>query len=287
MLGHLRACTLLSFGELASPNMLLSAFYFVTGLGHQAVMVFFVLSGYFVGGSVMSGLRNKSFTWGRYSLARLCRLWLVLVPVLFLTLILDHLGSHYNPQIYAGEYGAIFRSGPTIAKPAEHGFLIALGNLVFLQTVTVPVFGSNGPLWSLAFEFWYYVLFPLIAVPIFNFVHRSQSKACGKRWGIPLSVGQLLLGLVLIWWLPKPLLLAGLIWMLGLVVWAIARHSGVGAWTRSRLWSPISGCLFIATLVASKTESLLGSDFCVALAFAIWMPSLLGSWRRSRWWTAQ
>ena len=36
-----------------------------------------------------------------------------------------------------------------------------MGNLFFLQTIFVPPFGSNAPLWSLSFEFWYYLLFPL------------------------------------------------------------------------------------------------------------------------------
>jgi len=39
-----------------------------------------------------------------------------------------------------------------------------LENLGFVQTVSVPVYGTNGPLWSLANEFWYYVMFSLIAV---------------------------------------------------------------------------------------------------------------------------
>src|SRR5262249_53262489 len=36
-----------------------------------------------------------------------------------------------------------------------------VGNLLFLQTIFCTTFGSNGPLWSLSNEFWYYVLFPL------------------------------------------------------------------------------------------------------------------------------
>ena len=40
------------------------------------------------------------------------------------------------------------------------------GNLVFLQTILVPTYGTNALLWSLANEFWYYMLFPLLAVLI-------------------------------------------------------------------------------------------------------------------------
>lgn len=35
---------------------------------------------------------------------------------------------------------------------------------MFLQTRFTPVFGSNGPLWSLFNEFWYYVLFPALGL---------------------------------------------------------------------------------------------------------------------------
>ena len=48
---------------------MLKAFYFLTGLGHQAVIIFFVLSGFFVGGSILKNLENFSFK--RYFTTRL------------------------------------------------------------------------------------------------------------------------------------------------------------------------------------------------------------------------
>ena len=162
MLGHLRGFLFLDFAELDRAGVLTKFFYFATGLGHQAVMVFFVLSGYFVGGSVLSGLGNGRFTWRCYAASRLTRLWMVLIPALVLTLCFDLLGSHWNPGAYAGDLNARFMSGPTHIQPAAHDWLTLLGNLCFVQNITVPVFGSNGPLWSLANEFWYYVMFPLV-----------------------------------------------------------------------------------------------------------------------------
>jgi peptidoglycan/LPS O-acetylase OafA/YrhL len=41
-----------------------------------------------------------------------------------------------------------------------------LGNLFFLQTIFTPVYGSDGALWSLAYELWYYVLFALGVVAL-------------------------------------------------------------------------------------------------------------------------
>jgi len=174
MLSHLRAFLLVDFGGVPAPGLFMKVFYFATGLGHQAVMVFFVLSGYFVGGSVLAGLRKESFRWGGYAAARLTRLWMVLLPALVLTLAADWVGQRANPGAYAGGLNHVFMSGPTPVEPAALGPLAFLGNLFFVQTVAVPVYGSNGPLWSLANEFWYYLLFPLFAVSIWRLTRRTH-----------------------------------------------------------------------------------------------------------------
>jgi peptidoglycan/LPS O-acetylase OafA/YrhL len=43
---------------------------------------------------------------------------------------------------------------------ADHGWLTGLGNLAFVMTSYVPVWGTNGPLWSLKFEWWFYMIYP-------------------------------------------------------------------------------------------------------------------------------
>lgn len=56
--GHLRAALFVDFSQLSTPSLAQQVFYFATGLGHQAVMVFFVLSGFFVGGSILKSGAN-------------------------------------------------------------------------------------------------------------------------------------------------------------------------------------------------------------------------------------
>ena len=51
--GHLRSVMFVDYSNLQTPSLLQKVFYGLTGLGHQAVMVFFVLSGFFVGGSIL------------------------------------------------------------------------------------------------------------------------------------------------------------------------------------------------------------------------------------------
>jgi peptidoglycan/LPS O-acetylase OafA/YrhL len=61
MFGHIRGLFFLDYSDLAAPSPAVTLFYAVTGLGHQAVMVFFVLSGCLIGGSVMTAM--KRWTW--------------------------------------------------------------------------------------------------------------------------------------------------------------------------------------------------------------------------------
>jgi len=295
MLGHIRGFIFLHFGDLRSAGFLTKSFYFATSLGHQAVMVFFVLSGYFVGGSILSALSKDRFTWRGYATARLTRLWMVLVPALVLTFGIDLLGSHWSPGAYAGGLHASFMSGPASDQPAAHDIMTFLGNLFFVQTVSVPVFGSNGPLWSLANEFWYYVMFPLGAVALQG-VLESQ-----RRW---IALLQFLLFALLICWLPLPLVVGGLVWVMGTGVWWLLWKStrSEGEEGRSEIgkdslsarrdliwfcrgwaWRVIGGVIFFGALITSKMESGIGGDYVVGIAFALWMLALPGSWIVPAW----
>jgi peptidoglycan/LPS O-acetylase OafA/YrhL len=39
-----------------------------------------------------------------------------------------------------------------------------LGNILFLYKDYVPIFGTNGPTWSLKFEWWFYMLYPIFLI---------------------------------------------------------------------------------------------------------------------------
>jgi len=52
VIGHARNLFLQPYESIAFPSYLDKVIYFVTGLGHQAVIAFFVLSGFFIGASV-------------------------------------------------------------------------------------------------------------------------------------------------------------------------------------------------------------------------------------------
>jgi peptidoglycan/LPS O-acetylase OafA/YrhL len=279
LLAHVRGFVLQDLVELQSPGILTKAFYFATGIHHQAVMVFFVLSGYFVGGSVLEAISARRFSVHHYALARLSRLWVALIPALLLTLAFDAAGRATHPEAYAGSLRTAFMSGPEPGVGTALAPEVFAGNLLFLQTVTVPVFGSNGPLWSLANEFWYYVLFPLAAAAVVAFRTGFRPRRLLVGLATTTAFG------LLAWSLPWGLVSKGFIWLLGVVVWWTARQPRTMAIAGSFGWRLATSLLFVATLAASKTSSIVGSDLAVGLAFALWMPSLLGAWPKPGWWS--
>ena len=130
--------------------------------GHAAVMVFFVLSGFFIAGSVIRDDRAGRWSWRNYLVNRLARLYVVLLPGLLLTVAWDlgglaWIGDRPLPSDNAG--GMV----TSMAETRDRLTLPTLtGNVFFLQEVAVPTFGSNGSLWSLTNEWWYYVMFPCL-----------------------------------------------------------------------------------------------------------------------------
>jgi len=150
-------------------------------VSHVAVIVFFVLSGFLVGGSVLRTMRKGSFSWKKYLFQRLTRLWVVLIPALLLGAALDTCGMHLlHSQL------DIYRAGPYIAPviAGRYTFSAFVGSVFFLQGIVTPLFGTNGPLWSLSYEFWFYIFFPLLVTVLLG-SKRTQVRVPA---GILLSV---------------------------------------------------------------------------------------------------
>ena len=132
----------------------------------EAVILFFVLSGYLVGGSVLRLVRTERWSWAGYLSRRLTRLYAVLVPAIVLGLCFDHLGLHLfgAASIYGAPAGLDLV--PTANLSARLAPSVVLGNLLFLQGLRAPILGSNVALWSLSCEFWYYIAFPLAVLAL-------------------------------------------------------------------------------------------------------------------------
>ena len=145
--GHLRAFVFVSYSSLPDPEIGAQIFYFLTGLGHQAVVIFFVLSGFLVGGKALDAMLAQRWSWRRYVLRRATRLLIVVVPALVLTFVLDRIGLALTDGAgYDGSLYWMYVSGPAPSEPLDHTLVTFLGNIAFLQMIAVPVFGTNGPM---------------------------------------------------------------------------------------------------------------------------------------------
>lgn len=146
---HTRQQFFYDLDQLKNPSLFEKGFYFFTAFGQEAVRIFFVLSGFFIGLSVLKAIKSGRWSWHSYLTSRLTRLLLVLYPALLLCAFWDKTGiSLFGTQSYGSN---------SLRFTLEN----ALGNAVFLQRIIVEPFGTNDPLWSLSYEFWYYLLFPL------------------------------------------------------------------------------------------------------------------------------
>jgi peptidoglycan/LPS O-acetylase OafA/YrhL len=184
--------------KVAVPNLAAGA----NSIGHEAVMVFFVLSGLLVGGSVLKQMKKNRWSWKDYLLKRMTRLWIVLIPALVLGAILDHAGMHMfsNPHsIYSAPPGQGLVT-TNLSRRYSPGIL--LGNLVFLQNRFVPTAGSNVALWSLTNEFWYYIAFPFLLLGFGGKIAIWKRAICAAAFaGILTGIGANASRLFLVWML--------------------------------------------------------------------------------------
>lgn len=237
---HLRAQLYVGFRTVAHPPLAFQAMAFVTGFAHLAVVVFFVLSGWLVGGSLL----NKTDTpgaLGHYAVDRVSRLWIVLVPTFAVIVLLRLLAGWLDPS--QAEFSAA----------GEYSLGAFLGNLVGLQRLLVPPFGGDFPLWSLSNETWYYVLFPLLVTVFWSRLLAARIAAIAAM----LVIAHLLTNAILLYFT---------IWLLG------------AACTRVRLETTVLvRCLFIALFAGlaayfrlkGKSDGMDSSTFVQDFVFSI------------------
>jgi peptidoglycan/LPS O-acetylase OafA/YrhL len=255
VVSHVRALLIVPYAEAEGRGLGDLLLFTLGGLGHECVIIFFVLSGYFVGGSAFAAMRDGRFSWGDYGAARLARLWTVLVPALILTALLDAAGAALGPPgAYDGALAAIIPSGPTQAEPADHSLSTFFGNLIFLQTVATPVFGSNRALWSLSNEACYYLAFPLVAFGLMRRAGKARFAFAGA-------------GLVVLASAPMEMALLGVPWLAG--AFAAARPAA-----RAPLRALLATAATMAAIGFAHASRTLSSDILLGCVVAFWLRDL-------------
>jgi peptidoglycan/LPS O-acetylase OafA/YrhL len=287
---HVRYRFFFDYANVTAPDWFARGYYALTAFGHDAVMIFFVLSGYFISASVFRDEAAQRWSTKRYAVNRATRLYLVLLPGLLLTAFWDRLGLEIFPDnpVYSGE-----------PRPWSHDFFPVadrltsetfVANACFLQMTSPPhlesdgslsppfgsrpplfrPFGSNEPLWSLSFEFWYYVLFPLAWF------------ALVRPAGLRQSIVRLALFGVLLVALGKNIALDFPIWLLGTGVcllpqirWLKGKHSPLTTGIALALFGGVMAATHVGAVKRLLFNSELLVDYVLGISFALLLYFLL------------
>lgn len=261
LIEHGRNLMFVPWRDLTVPRGPWFPFYLLSGAGHQAVVIFFLLSGYLISSSIFRARARGQWSWRSYSEHRLVRLWIVLLPALVLGLLLDNIGSRLPRAewLYFGDHA----SG-MLQNAAQHlGWFDFAGNAVFLQTIFVNTLGTNGALWSLSNEFWYYVLFPLALI--------SLRGPAGPFRRVLFGVVAIIVGITI----GRPIMSAFPIWLLG------AALNFVNPKILSR-WLLIPVLPAFLALFFVRTSLGLARDYALAAVSFLLLAILLGLRQRAK-----
>lgn len=130
--------------------------------GHAAVLFFFVLSGFAIHLSYAARIKKDAaapFDYGNYLLRRARRIYPPFLLAVLVTYLLDRVGMAQGYAIYVQKtpYEVINNN-----FVPDHSLPTLLGNLAFLMRNVVPTWGMNTPLWSLSYEWWFYMVYPAL-----------------------------------------------------------------------------------------------------------------------------
>lgn len=128
-----------------------------------SVMVFFVLSGFLIGKSVYNNsAKNGAFDIVQYGRDRALRLYPPLIAALVLMVLIAAVAPLFFPS---GTHSLLSIPGVTFVR-SEYTVVAKelFGALTFLNGFKTNTPTVNGPLWSLSYEAWYYVLAGALAI---------------------------------------------------------------------------------------------------------------------------
>jgi peptidoglycan/LPS O-acetylase OafA/YrhL len=255
-IGHVRNLLFVDYGAVAHPSLPLKFFYALTGLGHEAVIAFFVISGYLVGGGlILRGATRASLP--DYFIHRFSRIYIVLLPALAITALFDLLGGLGQPSLYNQPGWATVLDFSAAERDDAFTFLC---NVINLQDAFCPSFGSNGPLWSLAYEWFYYLTFPCVLAWSTGLQQQGPTLRS-------ITIGALAI-LALTWLFPKYIAYYP-IWLMGVAARLIALRCPLSPYWAYTALAALPALLALARphiYPALVTDSLIGVALAVILS---------------------
>lgn len=169
LFGHTRGLFFQSISLVENPGFFTRLFYLATGSHREGVALFFAISGFLVGGAVWRRMAEKRFDAKSYFISRFVRIYLVLLPSFILIAALAWVGSNYLADT------RFYGERPLFPIMVHNDWTVGqmVCNLASMQSILCEHWGQNPPLWSLGFEWMFYLVAPIILGICF---------ADAKRW---------------------------------------------------------------------------------------------------------
>jgi peptidoglycan/LPS O-acetylase OafA/YrhL len=218
---------------------------YIAELRGVAVTMFFVVSGYLVGGSVLE--RAGAFDFKQYALSRFVRIYIVLAPAIILILALDIAAGALWPG--SPVYNSVWPSGVLGDTPIyeRYGVLNWVATILSLENFVGRPLGSGGALWSLGYEWVFYFVMPILVL---------GGRRINATWGPYAAIGLALVVLVVTRQLFTAMFFG--IWIAGAVArmlwlkrqtWVLVRFGGALLATAGVLTAPFFGGKIASVLV--------------------------------------
>jgi len=128
--------------------------YTLGSYGHEAVLFFFLLSGFSIHYSSLDRSLNTSKGLINYYYLRFRRIYPIYLLAIVLTLSLLFLGYYLFPSPFEKEI-------KELTVPVTFYNLIFLADRFYIEGIISRTIPINGPLWSLSYEVVYYFVYPL------------------------------------------------------------------------------------------------------------------------------
>jgi|GEM_PF-3191974 len=190
----------------------------------ESVAVFFVLSGFLVGGQIVKDNKQDTFSWTDFLVKRISRLWTVLIPGLLFTWLVWEI-------VVTGTARDGFGLQPTLVE----GFY----NAIFMQEVVCPPFANNAALWSISYEFWFYLVFAAGMISLFDAARGRYKRAMLNCAVVVASTA--IFGLKLYVLIPA--------WLVGVAIaWLFSESSAVYIMLSRRAYVLVALSIFAITL---------------------------------------
>lgn len=257
LIGHIRERFFGGYGPDVTgiPDVFIKIFYVLFGMGTQAVMCFFVMSGLLIAPKFLKGRTIDGAYLGDYTLARLSRLYVVAIPALLISMAVAKLS-----MIQFGQFPTVF------GDQCSPGIKDLAINLAFLSKAFYPVICSNAPFWSIHNETFYYALFPVLVLSLVS---------PRPMWRLVSGAILAVAAIALIAFDPVDIhntLLLFPIWILGGMTLALPRPKG-GSW----FWGIMTVIAVIVPNLLPFKSTWLIEDYVLAITLCLFLRSVADS----------